>query len=98
MRLYEVIWSQDFVDKMERKHRVMPDEIEAVLFSKPHIRRVEKGRVQGEDLYVAYGQTAAGRYLMVFFILKYQTAALPISARDMTPAERRYYGQQREAR
>ena len=94
MRLYEVIWKEVFVDKLEQKHRVMPDEVEQVLFSKPFIRRAEKGRVQGEDVYVPYGQTAAGRYLVVFFILKYQTAALPISARDMTHAERRYYAQQ----
>jgi len=96
MRLYEVIWKEVFVDKLERKHRVMPDEVEQVLFSKPFIRRAEKGRVPGEDVYVAYGQTTAGRYLVVFFILKYQTAALPISARDMTQAERRYYAQQRQ--
>ena len=98
MRLYEVIWKEVFVEKLEHKHRVMPDEVEQVLFSKPFIRRAEKGRVQGEDVYVAYGQTAAGRYLVVFFILKYQTAALPISARDMTQAERRYYAQQRQTR
>ena len=98
MRLYEVIWKEVFVDKLEQKHRVMPDEVEQVLFSKPFIRRAEKGRVQGADAYVAYGQTAAGRYLVVFFILKYQTAALPISARDMTKAERRYYAQQRQTR
>ena len=98
MRLYEVIWKEVFVDKLEHKHRVMPDEVEQVLFSKPCIRRAEKGRVQGEDVCVAYGQTAAGRYLVVFFILKYQTAALPISARDMTQAERRYYAQQRQTR
>ncbi len=96
MRLYEVIWKEVFVDKLERKHRVMPDEVEQVLFSKPFIRRAEKGRVPGEDMYVAYGQTAAGRYLVVFFILKYQTAALPISARDMIQTERRYYAQQRQ--
>ena len=98
MRLYEVIWKEVFVDKLEQKHRVMPDEVEQVLFSKPFIRRAEKGRVQGEDVYVAYGQTTAGRYLVVFFILKYQTAALPISARDMTQAELRYYAQQRQTR
>jgi uncharacterized DUF497 family protein len=98
MRLYEVIWKEVFVDKLEQKHHVMPDEVEQVLFSKPFMRRAEKGRVQGEDVYVAYGQTAAGRYLVVFFILKDQTAALPISARDMTQAERRYYAQQRQTR
>jgi uncharacterized DUF497 family protein len=37
------------------------------------------------------------RYVVVFFIRKRRTAALPISARDMTPAERRYYHEQKEA-
>lgn len=55
MRLYEVIWKESFVDKIERKHRVTPEEVEQVLFSKPHLCRAEKGRsIQGEDLYVAY--------------------------------------------
>jgi uncharacterized DUF497 family protein len=53
--------------------------------------------VKGEDLYVAYGQTLDGRHLVVFFIQKYQSAALPISARDMTGAERRYYEQKGKA-
>ncbi len=49
---------------------------------------------KGENLYVAYGQTNSGRYLIVFFVRKNKTAALPISARDMTQSERRYYEQQ----
>jgi uncharacterized DUF497 family protein len=53
--------------------------------------------VKGEDLYAAYGQTSGGRHLIVFFIRKEQTAALPISARDMTDSERRYYERQAEA-
>jgi uncharacterized DUF497 family protein len=51
--------------------------------------------VEGEDVYVAYGQTDAGRYLSIFFIRKHGTAALPISARDMTQAERRYYNERK---
>ena len=35
--------------------------------------------------------------LIIFFIRKEQTAALPISARDMTDAERKYYERQAEA-
>jgi len=53
--------------------------------------------VKGEDLYVAYGQTHGGRYLIVFFIRK-ETPALPISARDMTDSERNYYERQAEAK
>lgn len=96
MQLNEVIWKDYFVDKIEVKHGVLTDEIEEVLFSKPHVRRVQKGRIKGEDLYTTYGQTDAGRYLIVFFIRK-KTAALPISARDMTDSEERYYAKQAES-
>jgi len=98
VQLYEVIWRDQFVDKIESKHQVTTDEVEQVLFAEPHVRRAEKGRVKGEDLYVAYGQTKAGRYLVVFFIHKHQAAALPISARDMTVSERRYYERQKKTR
>lgn len=92
MNLYSVIWKDQFIEKLATKHGVETKEVEDVLFSHPHIRRVEKGRVKGEDVYAAYGQTRSGRYLIVFFVLKHTTAALPISARDMTQSERKYYG------
>ena len=97
MQLNEVIWKDYFVDKIQVKHGVSTDEVEEVLFSKPHVRRAQKDRVKGEDLYTAYGQTDAGRYLIVFFIRKEGAAALPISARDMTDAEERYYDRQAES-
>lgn len=90
MKIYDVIWKEVFVDKLADKHGVSVEEVEDVLFSKAHFRRVEQGRVEGEDVYAAYGQTDAGRYLIVFFIRKYGSAALPVSARDMTQTERRY--------
>jgi uncharacterized protein len=95
MRLNEIIWKEQFVVKLEEKHRVFTDEVEDVLFDKPFVRRMEKGCIKGEDLYAAYGQTTSGRYLVVFFVYKRNIAALPISARDMTKSEKRYYGQQR---
>jgi uncharacterized DUF497 family protein len=78
------------------KHGVETDEVEQVLFSKPHVRLFEKGHIKDENLYTAYGQTQTGRYLIVFFVLKNSTAALPISARDMTRSERKYYDNQKE--
>ena len=98
MRLHEVIWKDRFVSKIADKHSVTTDEVEEILFSAPHVRLAEKGRVKGEDLYVAYGQSADGRYWIVFFIRKRQTAALPITARDMTRSERRYYDAQKKNR
>ena len=53
---------------------------------------MEKGRIAGEDLYMALGQTDAGRYLSVFFIRKEGRLALIISARDMDTKERKRYG------
>jgi hypothetical protein len=96
--LYDVIWLNRFVEKIAEKHAVTIREVEEVLFSGPHIRIAEKGRVRGEDLYAAYGQTLGGRYLVIFFIRKRRTAALPITARDMTPSERRYYNEQKKSR
>lgn len=98
MQLHEVIWKDRFIDKIKVKHGISTNEVEEILFGKPHVRRAQKGRVKGEDLYTAYGQTTGGRYLIVFFIRKEQVAALPISARDMTDSERRYYERQAETR
>lgn len=97
MRLTDIIWKDAFVDKLEVKHGVTTEEVEQVLFSGAHVRRAQRGRVKGEDLYVAYGPTSDGRYLVVFFVLKHHSAALPISARDMTGAERRFYEQRGKA-
>jgi uncharacterized protein len=60
MHLNGVIWRDVFVDKLEAKHGVSTDEVEHVLFFKPHVRRAQKGHVRGEDLYVAYGRTDSG--------------------------------------
>ncbi|MFN8486085.1 MAG: BrnT family toxin [Caldilineaceae bacterium] len=95
--IYDIIWKEAYIDKLEWKHGVNTEEVEQVLFGEPFVRRGNKGSIQGEDLYIAYGQTATGRYLIVFFVFKpKQNAALPISSRDMTPAERRYYASQKK--
>jgi len=98
MRLYDVIWKLRFIEKISGKHNVTTDEVEEILFGKSHFRRAQKGHIRGEDLYTAYGQTAGGRYFIVFCIRKEQTAALPVSARDMNDSERRYYERQAESR
>jgi hypothetical protein len=80
------------VEKIERKHRVNTDEVKQVFRNRPRIQFAERGDCQGEDLYRALGQTDAGRYLAVFFIRKAGTSALVISARAMSPRERKGYG------
>ena len=94
MIITDIIWKDRFVEKLAQKHHVSITEAEEVLRAQPFIRKVSRGQVKGEDVYVAYGQTAAGRYLVVFYIRKRQGAILPISARDMDDAERKYYENQ----
>lgn len=91
-RVSGFVWLDEIIEKLIVKHAVHPAEVEEVFQDKPRFRFVEKGRKKGEDVYVALGQTDAGRYLVVFFIRKAAGRVLPISARDMTPTERKQYG------
>lgn len=82
----------EYVEKLEALHQVSTDEAEEIICGTTLFSRMKKGRVKGEDVYRARGQTEAGRLLMVFFILKKRlNAALPISAREMDDKERRRY-------
>jgi hypothetical protein len=92
MRIEGVIWLRNVVDKLASKHHVETYEVEQTLNNKPKIRFMEKGERKGEDVYMALGQTNAGRYLAILFIYKKTKEALILSARDMAPKERRQYG------
>ncbi len=89
MKIDGVIWRRDIVDKLAWKHQVDPGEVEEVLDNRPKIRFVENGERKGEDVYMALGQTYAGRYLAVLFIYKKTKEALILSARDMANKERK---------
>jgi uncharacterized protein len=91
MRIRNFIWLEEFEEKNIVKHHVNPAEIVEAFFNRPAFRRMEPGQRRGEDLYAVYGQTEAGRYLLVFFIRKINGDALIISARDMTLRERKLY-------
>ena len=91
MKVTECFWLDQFVDKIIRKHGVYPEEVEEIFSKAPLIRRLEGGYVKGEDLFVAFGTTNAGRYLSVLFVQKKDKRALIISARDMSKRERKKY-------
>ncbi len=92
MRVREIIWLPEIEDKLWEKHHLTVVEAEEVLFGRPHIRFVEQGHRPNENLYAAYGQTEAGRYVIVFFLFKQGGHALVISSRDMDGRERKTYG------
>ncbi|MDP9194532.1 MAG: BrnT family toxin [Acidobacteriota bacterium] len=92
MRIAGFVWLEQYVEKLAHKHDVTPEEVEAMFFARPRYRLVEKGHVQGENMYSAMGQTEEGRYLIAFFIHKEDGRALIISARTMDEAEKKRYG------
>jgi len=94
----DIIWKQQFVEKISIKHQVSIDEVEEVLSSHPFVCKVARGHIDHENIYAAYAQIHNGRYLIVFFINKKGNKALPISARDMDNKERRYYENQKKSK
>lgn len=92
MRFAGALWLPEIVEKIERKHGVTPEEVEEALANRPRFRRLERGRIDGEDVYAAYSRTHAGRYLTVILIRKLDHRALIVTARDMDRKERRQYG------
>jgi uncharacterized DUF497 family protein len=92
VRIREIIWLPEIIEKLEWKHQVFPYEVREALNNKPRIFFRETGHVEGEHLYEALSRTNAGRYLAVFFIRKPPDKALIISAREMDQKERRRYG------
>jgi uncharacterized DUF497 family protein len=92
LRITGFIWLEQYIEKLAKKHDVMPEEVEEIFYENPRYRLVEKGHVEGENLYTAMGQTEAGRYVIAFFIHKQDGRALIISARTMDKAEKKRYG------
>jgi len=91
LKIEGFVWYDNIVEKLERKHNVQQYEVREIFINYPQFRVVEKGHRPGENVYSGSGQTQAGRYLIVFFVYKKDKRALILSARDMTPAERKKY-------
>ena len=91
MKITGIIWLREVVDKLAWKHQVTTEEVEEALAMARRFRFIETGDVEGEDLYATMSQTAAGRYLIIYFVYKTTKEALIISAREMTRKEKRTY-------
>ena len=78
MKIKSLIWLDEIVDKLARKHHVNQDDVREVLQNRPHFRFVEKGHRPEENVYAALGQTESGRYLIVFFVRKRDGRAIII--------------------
>lgn len=47
MKIEEIVWLEEVVDKLARKHHVTSEEVEEVFRSNPKIRFLEEGDVMG---------------------------------------------------
>ena len=95
LQIDRIVWLSQFVEKLVSKHNVTTMEVEEIFANRPRFRFVTRGNRSGEDVYSVMGRTDAGRYLIVFFILKPHHRALVVSARDMDRKERREYARKR---
>lgn len=81
------IWLDWVIEKLIEKHNVDPEEAEEAFSNKPYkVRRASSGK------YLLYGRSNDGRYLFVVFVWEGRQVKV-LSARDMEPNERRYWGQ-----
>ncbi len=91
MKIREIIWFEEIIDKLIAKHGVSQDEVYQLFENKPRFRYIEKGHHSEEDIYAALGQTRGGRYLIAFFIYKKNQSVIIVSVREMTHGERKRY-------
>ncbi len=93
MKIQGIVWLEEVIHKIQAKHRIDTWEVKEVFENenRPWITFAEKGHQEGEDLYLALGQSEEGRYLAIYFLYKQSKKALIITARDMTHRERRRY-------
>lgn len=84
----EILWPDDRVAHIAR-HGVEPYEVEEVCFGRPLVLRSAS---RGENpVYYVLGETAAGRHLFCVVISFPGDRGYPVTAREMTPKEKRRY-------
>lgn len=78
-------WDANTVEHIA-SHGVTTDEVEELAFDdRPYVRKSGHGRRY------LYGQTLAGRYLFVVYVVAAQGIARAITARDMDDREKQLY-------
>ena len=89
MRVERFDWNEGNIEHIAR-HGVLQEEAEEVFDVGPYLRKAEGG------LYAAFGQTDAGRHLVVFFRYRGKGVIRVITARPMTNREKGLYRKRRK--
>ena len=91
MRIDELWWDDHNIEHLVR-HHIAPEDAEEAIFQDVPLAVHTRTR-----RYAIYGQTSAGRYIVIFLERvrigqrRQPLVYRPITARDMTEAERRRY-------
>lgn len=85
-------WDKGNIDKDWIKHGVSPSECEQMFFNQPLVIADDDIHSEQEARWYALGITDANRLLFVVFTLRKDRIRI-ISARDMSPRERKVYQQ-----
>lgn len=85
-KYHRLVWNRENINHIAQ-HRVIPDEVEKVVFSHHCLRR--KGR--GSKIYYILGTTDSGRYLFIVLRDLGKGVAKIITARDMNNSEKKLY-------
>lgn len=92
MKIYELVWPADRIEHIA-EHNIRPEEVEEVCFGRPFIQRAKSfGK---NPVYYVLGQTTAGRYLFCVVIEFPDERGFPVTARPMTPKEKRRFNRWR---
>ena len=86
LRIESLEIDDHILEKIESNHNIRLEEVEDVCLSEK--RHVRKGR---EGLYKVFGQTNAGRYVLVVLVYKGAGDWKVATARTMTDTEKRLY-------
>jgi hypothetical protein len=88
MRINRFVWPEERVEHVAR-HGVTPEEVEEACFGRVIVRkRKSEGR---NPVYVVFGRTSAGRYLMSVVVRFPDGTGYPVTAREMTGKEKRSF-------
>ena len=88
MEITELLWPEDRIAHIGR-HGIDPEEFEDVCFGRALVLRAKSS---GQNpVYYVLGETGAGRHLLCVVIRFPGGRGYPVTAREMTPKERRRY-------
>jgi uncharacterized DUF497 family protein len=90
VEISEFVWPEDRIAHIAR-HHVAPEEFEEVCFG---TSLVLKAKSEGKNpVHYVLGETEAGRHLFCVTISFPDGKAYPVTAREMTEAEKRRYAE-----